>query len=76
MEEQKSRLNIQWFPGHMTKAKRQMEEHLKMVDMVIELRDARIPDASKNPLIDELTVHKPRLILLSKKDKADRKSVV
>ena len=71
MEEQKSRLNIQWFPGHMTKAKRQMEEHLKMVDMVIELRDARIPDASKNPLIDELTAHKPRLILLSKKDKAE-----
>ena len=71
MEENKSKLNIQWFPGHMTKAKRQMEEHLKMVDMVIELRDARIPDASKNPLIDELTAHKPRLILLSKKDKAD-----
>lgn len=73
MEENKSKLNIQWFPGHMTKAKRQMEEHLKMVDMVIELRDARIPDASKNPLIDELTAHKPRLILLSKKDKADPK---
>ena len=71
MEENKSKLNIQWFPGHMTKAKRQMEEHLKMVDMVIELRDARIPDASKNPLIDELTAHKPRLILLSKKEKAD-----
>lgn len=71
MEENKSKLNIQWFPGHMTKAKRQMEEHLKMVDMVIELRDARIPDASKNPLIDELSAHKPRLILLSKKDKAD-----
>ena len=70
MEEQKSKINIQWFPGHMTKAKRQMEEHLKLVDMVIELRDARIPNASKNPLIEQLTKQKPRLILLTKRDKA------
>lgn len=70
-EETKSRLNIQWFPGHMTKARRQMEEHLKMVDMVIEIRDARIPNASKNPMIEELTRQKPRLIVLSKKDKAE-----
>lgn len=70
MEEQKSKIHIQWFPGHMTKAKRQMEEHLKLVDMVIELRDARIPNASKNPLIEQLTKQKPRLILLTKRDKA------
>lgn len=62
---------IQWFPGHMTKAKRQMEENLKKVDFVIEIRDARIPDSSKNPMLDELVQNKPRLILLSKKDKAD-----
>lgn len=62
---------IQWFPGHMTKAKRQMEENLKKVDFVIEIRDARIPDSSKNPMLDELIQNKLRLILLSKKDKAD-----
>ncbi len=63
--------NVQWFPGHMTKAKRQMEENLKKVDFVIEIRDARMPMASKNPMIDQLIQNKPRLILLSKKDKAD-----
>ncbi len=62
---------INWFPGHMTKAKREMQEKLKMVDMVIELRDARIPNASHNPMIDELCANKPRLIILSKKDKAE-----
>lgn len=62
---------INWFPGHMTKAKREMQEKLKMVDMVIELRDARIPNASRNPLLDELCQGKPRLIILSKKDKAE-----
>ena len=46
--------NVQWFPGHMTKAKRQMEENLKKVDFVIEIRDARMPDASKNPMLDQL----------------------
>ena len=45
------KIRIQWFPGHMTKAKREMQEKLNMVDMVIELRDARIPSASKNPMI-------------------------
>ncbi|HAM31783.1 MAG TPA: ribosome biogenesis GTPase YlqF, partial [Erysipelotrichaceae bacterium] len=63
--------NINWFPGHMTKAKRQMEENMKKVDFVIEIRDARIPMSSKNPMIDELIGNKPRLIILSKKDKAD-----
>ena len=64
-------IRIQWFPGHVTKAKREMQEKLNMVDMVIELRDARIPSASKNPMIEELCQNKPRLIVLSKKDKAD-----
>ena len=71
MEEQNgSKINIQWFPGHMTKAKREMQEKLKMVDFVIELRDARIPNASRNPMLDELCKQKPRLIILSKRDKA------
>lgn len=65
------RLNINWFPGHMTKAKREMQEKLKLVDMVIEIRDARIPMASANPLLIELTAQKPRLIILSKRDKAN-----
>ena len=64
--------NVQWFPGHMTKAKRQMEENLKKVDFVIEIRDARMPDASKNPMLDQLIQNKPILILLSKKYKADK----
>lgn len=68
-----SKININWFPGHMTKAKRAMQEKLKLVDMVIELRDARIPNASKNPLIDELIQQKPRLIILTKTDKAEAK---
>lgn len=64
---------IQWFPGHMTKAARQMEENLKKVDFVIEIRDARIPDSSRNPMLDGIIHTKPRLIILSKKDKADSK---
>ena len=62
---------IQWFPGHMNKARRLMEESLKLVDMVIEIRDARIPYGSANPLLDHLINNKPRLIVLSKKDQAD-----
>ena len=65
------KLNINWFPGHMTKAKREMQEKLKLVDMVIECRDARIPLSSANPLLDELIHQKPRIILLTKIDKAD-----
>lgn len=64
---------IQWFPGHMAKARRQMEENLKKVDFIIEIRDARMPYSSKNPLIDEMVQQKPRLVILSKKDKADPK---
>ena len=63
--------NIQWFPGHMTRAKRDMQENMKAVDMVIELRDCRIPESSRNPMIDQIIQNKPRLIVLSKKDKGE-----
>lgn len=69
---EQSKVNIHWFPGHMTKAKREMEAKLKLVDMVIELRDARIPYSSKNPMIEELIQQKPRLIILTKIDKAEK----
>ena len=64
-------VDVQWYPGHMEKARRDMKEHLKAVDMIIELRDARIPSASRNPILDEMAPQKPRLIILSKKDLAD-----
>ncbi|NEU29393.1 ribosome biogenesis GTPase YlqF [bacterium LRH843] len=64
-------MTIQWFPGHMAKARREVTEQLKFIDVVIELLDARIPIASRNPMIDELVSHKPRLILLNKADLAD-----
>ncbi|MDD5791133.1 MAG: ribosome biogenesis GTPase YlqF [Erysipelotrichaceae bacterium] len=63
--------NIQWFPGHMQKARRQMEEQLKLVDMIIELRDARIPLSSYNPMLEQLAPNKERLIVLNKADCAD-----
>ncbi|NCC44275.1 MAG: ribosome biogenesis GTPase YlqF, partial [Clostridia bacterium] len=62
---------LQWYPGHMTKAKRQMQEELKLIDLVIELVDARVPLSSRNPDIDELGKNKARLILLNKADLAD-----
>lgn len=62
---------INWFPGHMQKAKRQMEEQLKLVDIIIELRDARIPLASINPLLIDLAKNKRKLIILNKADLAD-----
>ncbi|MBQ6334909.1 MAG: ribosome biogenesis GTPase YlqF [Erysipelotrichaceae bacterium] len=62
---------INWYPGHMAKARRQMEEQLKLVDIVIELRDARIPEASANPMLQELSRNKPVLIILNKADLAD-----
>ncbi len=65
-------ININWYPGHMTKAKREMSEKIKLVDMVIEIRDARIPLSSINPLLDEIIGSKPRLIVLSKSDKAEK----
>ena len=64
---------IQWFPGHMAKANREMEEQLKLVDIVIELRDARMPLASFNPNFDKLFNGKPRLVVLNKADLADEK---
>lgn len=64
-------MSIQWFPGHMTRAKRQIEDKLKLIDVVFELLDARIPISSRNPMVDEITAGKPRLILLNKADLAD-----
>ncbi|PTM59079.1 ribosome biogenesis GTPase YlqF [Desmospora activa] len=64
-------MTIQWFPGHMAKARRQVEEKLKQVDLVLELLDARLPLSSRNPLIDEVIKGKPRVILLTKSDLAD-----
>lgn len=64
---------LQWYPGHMTKARRQMQEDLKLIDLIIELVDARIPLSSRNPDIDELGKNKSRLILLNKSDLADEK---
>ena len=64
-------MNYQWYPGHMTKAKRMMQEDIKLIDLIIELVDARIPLASRNPDIDELGKNKSRLILLNKSDLAD-----
>ena len=66
-------MEIQWYPGHMTKAKRQMQEDIRLVDLVIELLDARIPYSSRNPDIDALGQNKFRLILLNKADLADEK---
>lgn len=65
-------MHFQWYPGHMTKAKRQMQEDMKLIDLVIELVDARIPLSSRNPDIDELGKHKARLILMNKADLASR----
>lgn len=67
-------MNIQWYPGHMTKAKRKITEDLKLVDVVIELLDARIPMSSRNPDVDEIVGGKPRIIVLNKSDLADENS--
>ncbi|MCR5095702.1 MAG: ribosome biogenesis GTPase YlqF [Erysipelotrichaceae bacterium] len=64
-------VNINWYPGHMAKARRLMEEQLKLVDIIIELRDARIPAASANPILKELSRNKPVLIILNKADLSD-----
>ena len=62
---------IQWFPGHMTKARRMMEDQLRLVDVVVELLDARIPDSSINPMLRQMAGNKPRVIALNKMDMAD-----
>ncbi len=64
-------MHFQWYPGHMTKAKRMMQENIKLIDLVIELVDARVPISSRNPDIDELGKNKARLILLNKADLAE-----
>ncbi len=64
---------INWFPGHMAKTRREIKENLKLVDAVIEIRDARIPRSSANPEVDELCGTKPRIILLNKADLAESK---
>ena len=65
---------VQWFPGHMAKTRRLIKESLSQVDAVTELLDARIPLASRNPELDELTQKKPRIVLLNKCDMADSKT--
>ena len=62
---------FQWYPGHMTKTKRMMQENIKLIDVVIELVDARVPLSSKNPDIDQIAGSKPRIILINKYDLAD-----
>ncbi|MFS0839377.1 ribosome biogenesis GTPase YlqF [Paenibacillus sp. 1P03SA] len=64
-------MTIQWFPGHMTRARRQIEDKLKLIDVAIELLDARIPMSSRNPMVDDILKGKPRLVLLNKSDLAD-----
>ncbi len=64
-------MNIQWYPGHMTKTRRQIEADLKLVDIVVEIIDARIPASSRNPNIDAICAGKPRLIVLNRADQAD-----
>jgi ribosome biogenesis GTPase A len=65
------KMNIQWFPGHMTKARRMMADSIKSVDAVCEIIDARIPISSRNPDMDELTAGKPRLMIINRVDQAD-----
>ena len=67
-------MNYQWYPGHMTKAKRMMQENMSLIDLVIELVDARVPISSRNPDIDELGKNKSRIILLNKSDLADQRA--
>ena len=64
-------VDVQWYPGHMEKARRDMQESLRAVDLIVEIRDARVPDASRNPLLDTMGQGKGRLIVLSKADLAD-----
>ena len=64
-------MHFQWYPGHMTKARRMMQENIKLIDLIIELVDARVPLSSRNPDIDELGRNKARLILLNKADLAE-----
>ncbi len=67
---------FQWFPGHMTKTKRQIQSSLKLIDLVVEILDARIPVSSSNPDLNQLIISKPKLILLNKCDKADKQATM
>jgi len=67
-------MNIQWFPGHMTKARRMITENIKLIDAICEVIDARIPASSRNPDLDEMTDNKPRIIVLNRIDQADAAS--
>ncbi len=67
-------MEVQWYPGHMTKARRMMQENIKLIDIVVELVDARIPMSSRNPDIDSLAANKKRILLLNKADLADDKT--
>jgi len=63
--------NIQWFPGHMAKTRRMIEENLKNIDVVVEILDARIPFSGRNPNFDDIIINKPRLVVMNKYDLAD-----
>ena len=63
---------VQWFPGHMTKTSRVISKNIKLVDIVIEMTDARIPKSSRNPELDKLISNKPRIVVLNKCDMADK----
>ena len=63
--------NIQWFPGHMTKTRRMIQSNLSLVDGVVEILDARVPESSRNPEMDRLVKDKPRMFILNKADMAD-----
>lgn len=65
-------MHIQWYPGHMARARRMVEENLKLVDVIVELVDARVPVSSRNPAVAEITAGRPRLVVLNKVDLADR----
>ncbi len=71
MEQNGADFSVQWYPGHMTKTRRQMEQDIKLVDLVVELLDSRIPISSRNPDIDAIAGSKPRLVLLNRVDQAD-----
>ncbi|MEG1146914.1 MAG: hypothetical protein RSE21_05725, partial [Bacilli bacterium] len=70
-EQNSTKTNINWYPGHMVKAQNDIKENLKLIDIVVEVLDARIPISSQNPIIDKLALNKARIIVLNKADLAD-----
>ena len=69
------KLNVQWFPGHMAKTRRQIKESLPLVDAVVEIADARVPQSSRNPELGELIGDKPLILILNKCDLADQETI-